>query len=71
MLRAEKKKFEAEQRQIKAFRSQLFPKNGLQERSDNLTYWYGVYGRALIQELYDFSLGLEQQFTVMTNVSAE
>jgi bacillithiol biosynthesis cysteine-adding enzyme BshC len=69
MLRAEKKKFEAEQRQIKAFRSQLFPKNGLQERSDNLTYWYGVYGRALIRELYDFSLGLEQQFTVMTNVS--
>jgi bacillithiol biosynthesis cysteine-adding enzyme BshC len=69
MLRAEKKKFEAEKRQINAFKSQLFPNNGLQERHDNITYWYTVYGKELIQELYNYSLGLEQQFTVMTSSS--
>ncbi len=67
MVRAEKKKFEAEKRQIKAFKSQLFPNNGLQERHDNITYWYAVYGKELLHELYKYSLGLEQQFTVMTN----
>ncbi|MCU7550265.1 bacillithiol biosynthesis cysteine-adding enzyme BshC [Chitinophagaceae bacterium LB-8] len=66
MLRAEKKKFESEERQITAIRSHLFPKNGLQERHDNITYWYAVYGKELIQELYTFSLTLEQQFTVMS-----
>jgi bacillithiol biosynthesis cysteine-adding enzyme BshC len=66
MLRAEKKKYAAEERQIKAFRNQLFPKDGLQERYDNITYWYAVYGNELIRELYDYTLGLDQQFTIMT-----
>lgn len=71
MLRAEKKKFAAEERQIKAFRNQLFPKNGLQERYDNITYWYAVYGKDLISELYAYTLGLDQQFTIMTELNDE
>lgn len=67
MLRAEKRKFAAEERHIKAVREQLFPGNGLQERHDNITYWYAAYGKELIKELYEHSLGLEQEFTILLN----
>ncbi len=65
MLRAEKRKFGDQQRQIEKIKNQLFPKNGLQERYDNMLYYYAVYGSAFIQILYDHSLTLDQEFTVL------
>lgn len=65
MLRAEKRKFSDQRRQIEKIKNRLFPKNGLQERIDNILYYYAVYGPAFIEKLYDHSLTLEQEFTVV------
>jgi bacillithiol biosynthesis cysteine-adding enzyme BshC len=66
MLRAEKRKFSDQQRQISAIRAKLFPQNGLQERHDNMLYYYAKWGKEFIQMLFEHSLGLEQEFTVVS-----
>ncbi|UAY52964.1 bacillithiol biosynthesis cysteine-adding enzyme BshC [Ferruginibacter albus] len=66
MLKAEKKKFEAEQRHLHKLKSQLFPNNNLQERIDNGLCYYAKYGKEFIQRIYNYSLTLEQEFTVLT-----
>jgi bacillithiol biosynthesis cysteine-adding enzyme BshC len=68
MLRAEKKKFEAQQRQLHKLRSQLFPGNSLQERIQNFIPFYAKWGKDFIEMFYKNSLGLEEQFTVLTEV---
>lgn len=65
MLRAEKRKFSDQQRAIQAIRQTLFPKDGLQERYDNMSYFYAKWGRSFIEQLYKHSLGLEQEFVVL------
>ena len=65
MLRAEKRKFSDQQRQIQTIKANLFPKNGLQERYDNMLYYYAKWGHDFIQQLYDQSLTLEQEFVVL------
>lgn len=65
MLRAEKRKFTDQQRQIHTIKENLFPGNGLQERYDNLCYYYAKWGRDFIQQLYQHSLGLEQEFVIV------
>lgn len=65
MLRAEKRKFSDQQRQIQRIKAKLFPENGLQERSDNMLYYYAKWGKDFIQQLYDQSLALEQEFVVV------
>jgi len=65
MLRAEKRKFSDQQRQVEAIKNKLFPKNGLQERIDNIGYYYAKWGPELITALYKHSLGLEQSFTIL------
>jgi bacillithiol synthase len=65
MLRVEKRKFADEQRQIQTIKAHLFPKNGLQERIENISYYYAKWGQDFIQKLYDNSLSLEQEFVVM------
>jgi len=66
MLRAEKKKFEAQQRQLRKLRSQLFPYNNLQERIENFMPLYAKYGGELIKQLHKNSLGLEQEFVTLS-----
>ena len=66
MLKAEKIKFEAQQRQIKKIKEALFPDNGLQERVDNILPYYSVYGRGFIEMLYKNSTGLNQNFCIIT-----
>lgn len=66
MLRAEKRKFADQQRHIQAFKATLFPKGGLQERYDNMLYYYAKWGNDFIKLLYDQSLTLEQQFVVVS-----
>ncbi len=65
MHRAEKRKFADQQRQIHTIKENLFPGNGLQERRENLTYYYAKWGREFINKLYEHSLGLEQEFVVI------
>lgn len=66
MLRAEKRKFSDQQRQISTIKAKLFPNDGLQERHDNMLYYYAKWGKELIQKLYEHSLSLEQEFVVLT-----
>ncbi|MBK6938522.1 MAG: bacillithiol biosynthesis cysteine-adding enzyme BshC [Chitinophagaceae bacterium] len=65
MLRAEKRKFNDQQRQIHTVKSHLFPGNGLQERIDTISYYYAKWGTGFIRSLYDQSLTLEQEFVVL------
>ncbi|HEX6431028.1 MAG TPA: bacillithiol biosynthesis cysteine-adding enzyme BshC [Niastella sp.] len=65
LLRAEKKKYEAEQRQIQTIRAAIFPRNSLQERIDNFMPWYALWGREFIHKVYEHSLTIEQQFIIL------
>jgi bacillithiol synthase len=65
MLRAEKRKFSDQQRQIQAIRERLFPNNGLQERVDNFMPYYAKWGKGFIQKVLDHSLSLEHEFVVL------
>lgn len=65
LLRAEKRKFEAEQRQIHTIKKALFPKDGLQERIDNFMPYYAKWGKDFIEMLLKHSPTLEQKFTVL------
>jgi len=69
MLRAEKRKFEEQQRQIQKLKEVLFPNDGLQERVENFSWFYAKWGRGFIQELLNNSLAFEQEFTVLTEVA--
>jgi uncharacterized protein YllA (UPF0747 family) len=68
MLKAEKKKFEAQQRQIQKLKTALYPNNNLQERVDNVLEYVSVYGNEFIDVLYKNSQGLGNQFTILTEV---
>lgn len=68
MLRAEKKKFEAQQRQIHKIKETLYPLGTLQERIDNLLPYYSLWGKEFIKMLYENSKGLEQEFCIVEEV---
>ena len=65
MLRAEKRKFTDQQRQIHSIKEYLFPADGLQERQENLSYYYAMWGVDFIKQLSSNSLDLEQEFIVL------
>ena len=65
MLKAEKRKFTDQQRQIHAIKVQLFPDNGLQERHENISYFYAKWGKGFIKVLLENSLSLESEFVTM------
>ena len=65
MLRAEKRKYEDQQRQIQAVKSVLFPFNSLQERIDNFMPYYAKWGAGFISMLYKHSLALGSEFVVL------
>ena len=66
MLRAERKKRSDIQVAIARIKDELFPKNSLQERVENLSGFYAKWGNGFIEDLHKHSLSLEQQFTVIT-----
>jgi bacillithiol synthase len=66
MLRAEKRKFTDQQRQIQTIKEKLFPKKGLQERIDNFMYYYAKWGKEFIRQLHQHSLSLEQEFVILS-----
>jgi bacillithiol synthase len=65
MLRAEKRKFIAEQHQIQLIKNKLFPNKSLQERYDNMLFYYSKWGEDFISQIFQYSLNLEQEFTVL------
>jgi uncharacterized protein YllA (UPF0747 family) len=65
MYRAEKRKFTDQQRQIHRVKSGLFPKEGLQERVENISYYFALYGMDFLKLLYDHSPVMEQEFTII------
>ncbi|MEO6327325.1 MAG: bacillithiol biosynthesis cysteine-adding enzyme BshC [Ginsengibacter sp.] len=68
MLKAEKRKFETRQTQIKKIKSILFPGRELQERVENFMPYYAKYGKRFIEVLYENSLTFQQKFSVLTEV---
>jgi bacillithiol synthase len=65
ILKAEKRKFEAQQRQIEKLKNQLFPNNNLQERVENVLIFYSQCGNVFIENLLKNSLSTQQNFTVI------
>ncbi|HEY0356459.1 MAG TPA: bacillithiol biosynthesis cysteine-adding enzyme BshC [Flavisolibacter sp.] len=65
MLRAEKRKFSDQQGQVHKIKEVLFPNKGLQERVENISGFYARWGKSFINELYQHSLALEQEFVVL------
>lgn len=65
MLRAEKRKFETQQKQVAKLRLQLFPKNSLQERDENFATYYSKHGKELLTTLYNASQTFEQAFGIL------
>ena len=68
MLRAEKQKFEAQQRQLHKIKMVLFPNNSLQERIENLIPFYAKWGDGFIKALYENSLALQQELVILEEV---
>jgi uncharacterized protein YllA (UPF0747 family) len=66
MLKAEKKKFETQQRQIKKIKSVVYPSGNLQERVDNILEYVTVYGEGFIGDVYKNSNALKAEFTILT-----
>lgn len=66
MERAERKKHEALQHQVTQLKETLFPKDGLQERTENIAVFHAKWGSSFIDDLLKHSLSLEQQFTMLT-----
>ncbi|MFI5154672.1 MAG: bacillithiol biosynthesis cysteine-adding enzyme BshC [Chitinophagales bacterium] len=65
LLKAEKRKFEEQHKQIAQIKSGLFPLENLQERIENFIPYYARWGRTFLQMIYDHSPGLEQEFTLL------
>jgi uncharacterized protein YllA (UPF0747 family) len=66
LLRAERRKYEVEKRQLSAVKNALFPNNSLQERVDNFMPYYAKWGKDFLKMIFDHSLTLEQKFVVIT-----
>ena len=66
LLKAERRHFDDQRRQIHTLRAALFPRGGLQERMENVMPYYAMYGRAFIDCLYAHSRGLEAKFCILT-----
>jgi bacillithiol synthase len=65
MIRAEKRKFSDQQRQVHSIKEKLFPGDGLQERIDNIMYYYAKWGKDFMERIYEHSLSLEEEFVVL------
>ncbi len=66
MLKAEKKNFEAQQRQTHKFKSMLFPGGILQERVDNVLGYISIYGADFLKAVYQYSPAFSEGFTVLS-----
>ncbi|QJD94615.1 bacillithiol biosynthesis cysteine-adding enzyme BshC [Mucilaginibacter robiniae] len=65
LLKAEKHNYDVRLQQIDAIKTELFPKNSLQERQENFGLFYVKWGQTLIEELIRNFDPLAFQFTVL------
>lgn len=65
MMRAEKRKLSDERRQLTQLRNALFPTGGLQERVESFMSFYAQDGKAWLDRIYQYSLGVEQEFVLL------
>lgn len=65
LMKAEKKKFEAQQHQLQKLKSYLFPAHSLQERKENMLPWYAQYGPSFIDMVYEASPALAKEFGIL------
>ncbi len=65
MLRAEKRKFDTTQQQIRQLKKALFPHHNLQERIENFISFYARHGEAFILQLHQHSPALESEFVLL------
>ncbi|MDB5025992.1 MAG: bshC [Mucilaginibacter sp.] len=66
LIKAEKKNYQSRLEQIDHIKCELFPKNGLQERSENFGLFYVKWGQYFIDELIRNFEPLDFKFTVLT-----
>lgn len=64
LLRAERTKYETQKKQIAKLKQELFPDGSLQERVDNLSVYYAVYGKEFLQKIYNASRGISEGFGI-------
>lgn len=65
MLKAERKKFEAVQRQLQKLKAELFPHNNLQERIENILLFYARWGKEILAVIEEHSAVFEQEFCII------
>jgi len=68
LLKAEKRKFEAQRLHIQSIKSALFPLDNLQERIENFMPYYAIWGKEFLDILYKHSLTMEQKFTILEEI---
>lgn len=66
LIRAEKKNYQTRLEQIDHIKAELFPKDSLQERSENFGMFYVKWGHSFIDELIRNFEPLDFKFTVLT-----
>ena len=66
MIKAEKKRFEAQQRQIHKLKNMLFPAGILQERVDNILGYLSTYGEDFLKAVYQHSPAFPEGFTILS-----
>jgi len=70
MLRAEKRKFEDQKKQLSKIFAALFPRGNLQERTENFMLFYSKWGNNLFDILYKYSLTLEQELCMIEEIDS-
>jgi bacillithiol biosynthesis cysteine-adding enzyme BshC len=66
LIKAEKKNYETRLQQIDQVKAELFPKNSLQERTENFGMLYVKWGQQFIDELINHFEPLDFKFTVLS-----
>lgn len=66
LIKAEKKNYETRLQQIDQIKAELFPKNSLQERTENFGLLYVRWGQQFIDELINHFEPLDFKFTVLS-----
>lgn len=65
LIKAEKRNFADALSQIESIKTKLFPKGGLQERTENFGLFYVRYGEDFISMLVEYLKPLDQKFTIL------
>jgi len=66
LIKAEKRNYQTRLNQVEQIKSDLFPKDSLQERTENFGLFYVKWGQSFIDELVKNFEPLEFKFTVLT-----